>query len=123
MYYDYWIRCVDSEVPKLLELGQQLGLLDEDNNATELAKVWHVIGADYVPTGETIIVDGMEIPVTTPKVDPSGEQYWHANLTTDFDLLAMAGTITDLTIAQAVATRASYFMPAAPNKPLVVRAS
>jgi hypothetical protein len=122
MYYNYWVRCVDSEMPQALALGQQLGLLDEDNNPTQLAKIWHVIGAIYIPTGETIIVDGMEIPVTTPKVDASGEEYWHANLTTDFNLLEYASNITDPIILAAVAERGSYFMPVAPNKPHVVRA-
>ena len=121
-YYDYWVRCVDSKVFELLALGRQLGLLNEDNEATDKAKVWHVIGAIQEPTGETTTVDWIEVPVTTPKVDAEGNQYWHANLTTDFNLLEYASQITDPVIAQAVADRGSYFMPTAPNKPHTVRA-
>jgi hypothetical protein len=105
-----------------LALGQQLGLLDEDNNATNLAKVWHVIGAIHIPTGETTTVDGMETVLTTPKVDADGNQYWHANLTTDFDLLDYSTTISDPTVQAAIAARGSYFMPLSPNNPVCVRA-
>ena len=121
-YYDYWIRCVESDVTKLLALGQLLGLLDEENNATENAKVWHVIGAIQKPTGETIVMDGIEVPVTTPEVDDSGESYWHANLTTSFNLLQYASTVTDPVIQAALAERGSYFMPASPKNPVCVRA-
>ena len=121
-YYDYWIRCVESDVTQLVALGQQLGLLDEDNNATENAKVWHVLGAIHKPTGETIVMDGIEVPVTTPEVDANGEAYWHANLTTSFNLLQYTSTVTDPAIQAALAGRASYFMPTSPKNPVCVRA-
>lgn len=124
-YHEYWLRCVESEVPQLLALGQQLGLLDAELQPTEHARIWHVIGHIQVPTGETTVdpETGETIALTTPKVDPvSGEAYWHANLTTAFDLLEYAGSIADPVIAASVAERGRYFMPTSPANPVCVTA-
>lgn len=123
-YHDYWIRCTISEVPQLLQLGQQLGLLDADNQPTDHARVWHVIGPVLVPTGETTVDTdtGEIIELQAAVTDEHGEEYWHANLTTAFDLLEYASGITDPEIAAAVSERRKYFLETSPNNPVCVRA-
>lgn len=78
-YQDYYLRCSQDDVPALMELAVELGIL-------RLEGVWYVPVKDcwvWVPIG--LLYEG-ESPIRN--VD--GVPYWHANLRLDCDLYAMA---------------------------------
>jgi hypothetical protein len=85
MSNDYFIRCIESKVPKLMALAVGLGLLKESSETpgqyyeAMRGVAWCPIGRLYQP-----IVD-QETPA--PISDASGEAYFHANIRVPFDSL------------------------------------
>jgi hypothetical protein len=82
----------------------------------------------YRPTGETVVVDGIETALTEPVRDAQGNLYWHANLRTTIDLRerAEAKAASNPELAEALADLDRYFVtdesgqPKVPNEPAMV---
>jgi len=92
---DYALRFIESDRAELLQLGELLGAIqitDDTVTATQ-GGCWDYIGAIHKPTGEFTDHDGMSIPVTTPIVDPDGNEYLHVNLRTPLDLAEVAANL------------------------------
>lgn len=134
-YRDYFIRCVDADVHLVLQLGQVLGVLNEDGEPTERAAVWYVLNGDgrYYPPNPDAVIDpetGEQTPPPEPLRDTEGSLYWHANLTTDFDLLAHAQALAEdhPELAGALTNLERFFpvdeegKPRRPKNPACVRA-
>ena len=79
---DYYLRCIETDVPTLLALGVLLGALSiTDGVVSAPGGAIDIIGhkPDYL-TGETLC-------------DSSGVPYWHANLRTPLNLRSVAEEI------------------------------
>ena len=87
---DYFIRATQQDWPDFLQLAVTLGILSVDEDGKEYAHGWDYIGLVYKPTGETVIVEGMETPLTAPVLAPDGQPYMHANLRTAQNLSELA---------------------------------
>ena len=100
---DYYLRCIESDVPLLLRLGTALGVLQEVQDEEGNTKItgttgssFDVIGPIYSPAVATGVVDANGFPVFIPgdpKKNANGNVYWHANLRTELDLLSVAQDI------------------------------
>lgn len=67
---DYYLRCRESDRPKLYAMAVALGVLAEANGIYTLASGWEGAWSEV----GTIYRDG------DPVCTPDGEVYWHANL-------------------------------------------
>lgn len=128
-YINYWCRCLESDKAELLALGVLLQVLQESEGKHHATAGDFVeIGYVYRPTGETVLVDGIETEITSPVIDMGGNKYWHANLRTTIDIearaLALAETYPEL--AAGLADRGKYFVvnaqgeTVAPSNPALV---
>jgi hypothetical protein len=128
-YRNYFLRCLESDRPKLLSLGVLLGALQEsEGKHYATAGDFVEIGYVYRPTGETVLVDGIETALTEPVGDENGNLYWHANLRTTMNLreIAEAMAVSNPELAEGLSQLYRYFVtdelgqPKAPNDPAVV---
>lgn len=131
-YRNYHLRCLESDKPQLLALGVLLQVLQESEGKHHATAGDFVeIGYVYRPTGETVLVDGIETALTEPVRDENGNLYWHANLRTTIDLRerAEAMAVSSPELAQALSQLGKYFVtdelgqPKVPNDPAVVWAA
>ena len=86
----YYLRSTTTDWPDFLQLAVTLGILSLDEDGKPHAHGWDFIGPVYKPTGETVIVEGMETPLTAPVLAPDGQPYIHANLRTSQNLSELA---------------------------------
>ncbi len=126
---DYFVRCVESDVPALYALAGALGVLQPvpDTDAHTVAPphsgAWDVVGPIYRPTGEMLDVGGIESPVTAPICSPDGQPYWHANLRIDASLMDLAQASDDPAVQAGLGDLARWFvvgadgMATAPQQP------
>jgi hypothetical protein len=111
----YYLRCIESDKPLLFNLAQKLGLLLDVDGVlttevyTPQGCTWDEVGYINVPTGKTLVVDGVETPETSPNADKNGNKYWHINLILDDDVVA--GKLSKFFIMDADNN------PVAPNAP------
>lgn len=128
-YRNYFLRCIESDKAELLALGVLLQVLQEsEGRHCATAGDFVEIGYVYRPTGETVLVDGIETAVTEPVRDENGNLYWHANLRTTINLRERAGAmaVSNPELAAALSQLGKYFVtdelgqPRAPNNPAVV---
>lgn len=107
---EYFLRCRESQRPRLLALGVQLGVLIRDEQGQHHAPP----GAAWVEVGRICEVVGgtPESPVVACKAAPDGELYWHANLMTPINLRQRAQALAagNGDIAAALADVDSYFV-------------
>ncbi len=107
----YFIRVRQADQAKLYTLAQALGvlvvLLDRASSPTGTYAIapgrlgcWDEVGEVQRPTGNTVTVDGIDIPETAPVVDEGGVPYFHVNLRIDLDLAdvgeALAPSMPDI---------------------------
>lgn len=80
----YFLRCVDTDLPTLIELGTTLGALQTVDGVTSatLGGAWDVIGP----------IEKWDQP-GTPVKGPGNKVYIHANLRTPIDLRARANEL------------------------------
>jgi hypothetical protein len=131
-YRDYYLRCLESDKAKLLALGVTMGVLVE-SEGKHYATAGDFIEIGYVhrPTGETVVVDGIETALTEPVRDEHGNLYFHWNLRTTIDLRERAESMaaSHPELAEALAELSKYFVtdensqPKAPTNPAVVWAA
>ena len=129
-YRQYWCRATESDWPELLTLGVLLGVLVEHEG-----RYHAVTPGDFVypvpvlkPTGETVMVDGVETPVKAPVRDANGNLYVHGNLITTIDIRARAEAmaVSNPELASALSQIGRYFVtdaqgqPKAPDSPAMV---
>jgi hypothetical protein len=127
MYYDYHIRALPADWPKLIGLGVKLGALtvSEDVVSATTPGCWDFIGVLHKPTGNVITTPEGETPEMAPVTDDKGVAYWHANLRTTVHLGAVAREMaqTDRDIAKAMQALDRFFLldeegnPRAPKQP------
>jgi hypothetical protein len=131
-YRNYFLRCLESDKAALLALGVLLSVLQEsEGRHYAVAGDFVEIGYVYRPTGETVVVDGIETPVTEPVRDENGNLYLHANLRTTINLRerAEAMAVSNPELAEALASLDKYFVtdelgqPKAPTNPAMVWAA
>lgn len=123
----YYLRCIESDKPLLFNLAQKLGLLvDVDGVLTPQGCTWDEVGYIHVPTGKTLVVDGVETPETAPSADKNGKKYWHINLFVEPPLEQIAAEIyaktKDKTIGAAMADMARLFVADADGQPVAPKA-
>lgn len=125
---DYHLRCTQQDVPNLLALAVQLGVLryDEETSqhyAVDPGACWDVIGTVHRPTGNTIETPEGPIPEMLPVLAPDGEPYWHANLRLPYSLMDRAQEVGGPDIALALTQLPRWFVadingnPIAPSYP------
>jgi hypothetical protein len=128
-YRNYWCRSIESDWAELLALGVLLGALKEsEGKHYAVAGDFVEIGYVYRPTGETVLVDGIETALAEPVRDAQGNLYWHANLRTTINLreIAEAMAVSNPEMAEGLSQLHRYFVtdqngqPKAPNDPAVV---
>lgn len=131
-YRNYFLRSTQADKANLLALGVLLGVLAEHEGSHYATAGDFIIlnddGKVYRPTGETVVIDGIETALTAPVLDDQGQPYWHANLRTTINLReraeAMAASHPEL--AGALSQFGKYFVtdeegnPAAPKNPACV---
>ena len=133
MMHDYYLRCVEADVPQLLQLGHVLGVLqtvpDTGDVTGGVGSAWDVIGPIHVPTGGTIkgVGDFPDTPELAPRKNSQGEVWWHANLRTHIDLREAAQALVDKNLElgeehpeleQALANLSKYFVVDAQGQPV-----
>lgn len=111
----YYIRTIAADYPAMIAIGKILGVIAENEEGQIYATqggCWDYIGPIYVPTGETLQTDMGSVPVTTPRLDPDGNEYIHINLVTPTSLkdtaLALAEEHPD--VAEGLANLGRYFL-------------
>lgn len=110
----YYLRCVDSDLPRLLALGHALGALQtfEDVVSATGGGCWDVLGT--LPDPATAQTGGFEMPVVYADIlrDAEGAPYFHANLRTPINLrdAAEALAATNPAIAGALASIPRFFV-------------
>ena len=108
----YYIRCHPNDWAELIALGNKLGAVTEveteEGNTIIVATqggAWDYIGEIHEPTGETVIQEGIEVPVTAPICAADGTPLLHANLITPIALgeltLSLMGSDEELAAAWA----------------------
>ncbi len=113
---DYFVRCVESDVPALYALAGALGVLQPvpDTDTYAIAPphsgAWDVVGAIHRPIGEVQTVDGTESPVTAPICSPDGQPYWHANLRIDASLNELAQASDNPAVLAGLGDLARWFV-------------
>jgi hypothetical protein len=98
---DYYLRCIETDVPTLIALGTLLGALetltDDDGVSRVVAPggALDIIGAVMSwDSGTMETIEGRSVRVgQTPSCDSNGVPYWHANLRTPVDLRGVAEKI------------------------------
>lgn len=89
MMKDYYLRATN--FARILETAVDIGVLVEyEGTYSAVSGGWDYIGEIHRPTGETIVVDGIETDVTEPVCDNAGNVYLHANLRTDADVTGLS---------------------------------
>ena len=108
----YCIRCHPNDWAELIALGKKLGAVIEtetkEGNTVIVATqggAWDYIGEIHEPTGETVMRDGIEVPVTAPICAEDGTPLLHTNLITPIALgeltLSLMGSDEELAAAWA----------------------
>lgn len=111
----YYIRTIADDYPAMIAIGKVLGAIAETDDGNIYATqggCWDFIGPIHVPTGETVETQFGPVPVTTPLLDPDGNEYIHVNLITPISLkdtaLALAEEHPD--VAEGLANLGRYFL-------------
>lgn len=111
----YYIRTIAADYPAMIAIGKVLGAIAETDDGNIYAThggCWDYIGPICEPTGETVETQFGPVPVTTPLLDPDGNEYIHVNLITPIALkataLAMAADHPEA--AAGLADLGKYFM-------------
>lgn len=139
----YFIRCIKSDYPRLLALGQKLGAItltysefvqstDENGITVETPTGEPLVTAteggawDYIgEIPQAGVVDAQGEPVFKPVADADGKPYLHVNLVTPLSLgeLAASMTGTDEEVAAGLQDLGRFFLldadgnARAPNSP------
>jgi hypothetical protein len=131
-HHTYFLRCAETDKAKLYALAVKLGVLElvdteEGQVYAPVNCAWDEIGHLQVPTGETVDVDGEQVPVMQVKTNADGVPYWHINLATyeSLDDIAQAvfAETGDMELGAALADMGRYFVvgedgrPARPEAP------
>ena len=114
----YYIRCHPNDWAELIALGKKLGAVTETETETgniitaTQGGAWDYIGEIHEPTGETVLQDGIEIPVTAPICAEDGTPLLHANLITPVALgeLTLSLMVSDEELAAAWAQLNKFFL-------------
>ena len=115
----YYIRCHPNDWAELIALGKKLGAVtevetEEGNTAIVATQggAWDYIGEIHEPTGETVLQDGIEVPVTAPICAEDGTPLHHANLITPIALgeLTLSLMDSDEELAAAWAQLNKFFL-------------
>ena len=103
---DYYLRCIESDVPTLLALGQLLGALQITTQEDGTQAV-------SAPGGAIDIIGHKPHYLTgEPVCDENGVPYWHANLRTPLTLREVAAqmAIDHPEIAAGLANEGRFFL-------------
>lgn len=113
---DYHICCKADDYETMIALGVTLGVIvvDPGGNISAPGGAWDPIGTIYNPTGNMIDTPIGPMPEMTPKIDDTGEPYFHANLRTPTDLKLKSEELAanNPEIADALANRARWLVTA-----------
>jgi len=89
----YYIRTIAAHYAEMIAIGKVLGAIAETDDGRIYATqggCWDYIGPIHVPTGEVTETEFGPVPVTTPLLDPDGNEYIHVNLITPIALKVTA---------------------------------
>jgi len=111
----YYLRTISAHYDEMITIGKVLGAIAETDDGRIYATqggCWDYIGPIHVPTGEVTDTEIGPVPVTTPLLDPDGNEYIHVNLITPIALkaTALALAVDHPEAAAGLADLGKYFM-------------
>lgn len=86
----YYGKCTQSDWPQLVAMAKALGLVQETETGQLVGQGWVYVGPVTRPTGNTLVVGGLEVPETASVLDTNGNPYVHVNLVYEGSLRALA---------------------------------
>jgi len=111
----YYIRTIAAHYAEMINIGKVLGAIAETDDGRIYATqggCWDYIGPIHVPTGEVTDTEIGPVPVTTPLLDPDGNEYIHVNLITPISLkeTAIALAAEHPEVAAGLSNLGKYFL-------------
>lgn len=95
----YFFRCIAADVNTLVDSLIALGILKKEQidgvdfvSTTDHGDVWDVVGKVYEPTLDTVVVEGISVPLMQAINDGAGNDYLHFNLLTSKNIAAELDT-------------------------------